>query len=81
MGLHSVLGLGNASDVRTIPAAGRYQALLDMTADRRLVVVPTFQTWVLEYAVEAAEGVQALPGTLRCNGDMHSRAMPSHLLA
>lgn len=36
--------------------AEKYQALLDMTANRRIVVVPTFQTWVLEYAVEAAEG-------------------------
>lgn len=36
-----------------------YRQLLEMTADRRLVVVPTFQTWVMESAKTATEGTQS----------------------
>ena len=38
----------------------RYRQLLEMTADRRLVVVPTFQTWVMESAKTATAGTENL---------------------
>ena len=39
----------------------RYRQLLDMTANRRLVVVPTFQTWIMDSAKPATEGTECYP--------------------